>query len=73
MPCEFFQVAIGQKDWQEFAKHALYTCFSQVCKIDVQGWKVKEGKEQVEGVKNIISYACQECQIWSSLIVLEIK
>jgi len=54
---EVFQASVGQKDWQEFARHPLYTCFSQVCKIDLQGWKMKEGKEQAKEGKPIISYA----------------
>lgn len=52
-----FQVSTSHRDWQEFANHLLYTCFSLVCKVDLKGWNVKEAKEQAEKGKNIISYA----------------
>lgn len=58
MSCEVFQVSTSQNDWQEFANHPLYTCFSLVYKTDLKEGKVKEGKEQAEEGKHITSYAC---------------
>lgn len=58
MSFEVYQVSTSQKYWQELASHPLYTCFSLVYKADLEGWNVKEGKDQAEEGKNVISYAC---------------